>query len=68
MLKLLILALILVAFVEGFVVDENNYFYLNTSYSKQTISLSMCFKVNQHTKITFKSEILIPQGNHTIVA
>ena len=47
-----------------YMVDDDNYFYLNTSYAKKVISFTVGFKVNQPASVEFKSDILVPQGNH----
>ena len=60
----LILTLALILSCYGYILDENNYFYLNTSYTKNTISFTICFHVNQTTSLTMESDVLVPQGNH----
>lgn len=51
----------------AFLVDEDNYFYINTSYhrSTRTVSLSACFHLNSTTAHAYiTSPLLISAGPH----
>jgi hypothetical protein len=52
-------------FSSAYVIDEDNYFYINSSFSRQTASFSMCFHFNEPTTVLFESAMLFPTGNHT---
>lgn len=51
-----------------YMLDKHNYFYINTSYTRQTISLSLCFQLAESTTISVESPLLVPQANHTFSA
>lgn len=58
----------LTALCSCFMLDQHNYFYINTSYTRQTISLSLCFRLDQTTTISVESPVLVPQGSHNFSA
>jgi len=64
----ILLAFLLICCCQSFLIDEKNYFYLNTSYSKTTLSFSFCFRFSEPTVILFYSPALIPTGEHRTVA
>lgn len=63
-----VIVCILLTLGYGFMLDKDNYFYINTSYTRQTVSLSLCFKLNRSTTISAESPQLVPQGNHRFEA
>ena len=50
----------------SYLIDEQQYFYLNTSYSRGLISFTACFSLHQPLSLQLESEVLVPQGNHSI--
>jgi hypothetical protein len=62
------LLLVLAGVGLGYLVDAQNYFYLNASYARQTISFTMCFRVAAPTTVRLQSDILVPQQDHVTLA
>lgn len=60
----LIVLISLLSLASPYLLDDNSYFYINTSYTRQTISVSMCFKLNSTAHIELASDVIIPQGSH----
>lgn len=58
------MAMFLATVCSSYMLDQHNYFYINTSYTRQTISLSLCLQLNQTAIIAVESTVLVPQGNH----
>jgi len=57
----LLLLLALIASSYSYLLADDSYFYLNSSYAKQTISFTMCFRIDTPASLTLISDILVPQ-------
>jgi hypothetical protein len=63
-----LLFLTCIALSGAYMIDQNNYFYINSSFSRQVASISMCFHFDQPTTIKLESQLLGSKENPTIVA
>lgn len=52
----------------SYLLSEDNYFYINSSYTRQVISFTTCFRIDGPASLTFKSDVLVTQGNHQTTA